>query len=392
MTTPVVQLSDLCVMDRRGLQQGDPTASQLPFIGVENVGAGTGTINFDTHSRIGTQKSTTFCFDERHVLYAKLRPYLNKVATPDFSGKCSTELIPLLPQDGVDREFIAHLLRRKETVEFVMASVTGSRMPRTDMKALMSMRVPLPSLDEQRQIVSILNRAVRIERMRAQAADRLREFIPALFIKLFGDPVENPMEWPVRPLEELVEEFRYGTSKKCYDAAGEHDIPVLRIPNIIHGSLDWQNIKYTSLEQRDLERLCLRTGDILFVRTNGNPDYIGRCAVFNADKRVAYASYLIRTRLNSNGTVIPQYVSNNLAMPSMRQVMLRLARTTAGNYNINIKSLGGVGIAIPPRSLQCKFLRTISAAQGIVSLAKVGAFTSLRLTASLTGRLLESAE
>ena len=205
MKAPVVRLSELCHMDRQTVRPDDPIASQLPFVGVENVGASTGIINFDTDSRVGSQKSTSFRFDERHVLYAKLRPYLNKVSTPEFAGRCSTELVPLLPRDGVDRDFIAHLLRRKETVEYVMVSVTGSRMPRTDMKALMLLPVPLPPLDEQRRIVGILNRAAKIERLRKQATERLREFIPALFIKMFGDPVENPMGWEVSSLGMLSE-------------------------------------------------------------------------------------------------------------------------------------------------------------------------------------------
>ena len=158
-------------MDRQGIRPGDPLAAELPFVGVENVAGGTGLLNFDTDSRVGDQKSTAFRFDPRHVLYGKLRPYLNKVAVPDFAGRCSTELVPLLPRDGVDRDFLAHLLRRKETVEFVMASVTGARMPRTDMKVLMSMPAPFPPLDKQRRIADILNRAVRIERLHLQAAE-----------------------------------------------------------------------------------------------------------------------------------------------------------------------------------------------------------------------------
>ena len=193
MKAPIALLNELCHMDRQTVGADDPVASQLPFVGVENVDAGTGIFNFDTDSRIGSQKSTTFRFDERHILYGKLRPYLNKVATPGFAGRCSTELVPLLPRDGVDREFVAHLLRRRETIRFVMASVTGSRMPRTDMKALMSMRVPRPPLEEQKRIVGILNRAAKIEGLRAQAVERLREFVPALFNKMFGDPDENAM-------------------------------------------------------------------------------------------------------------------------------------------------------------------------------------------------------
>ena len=124
MTSRIVPLGELCEMDRRGLRPDDPAAAGLPLLGVENVGSGTGALNLDAGSRVGVGKSTSFRFDERHVLYAKLRPYLNKVATPEFAGRCSTELVPLLARSGVDREYLAHLLRRKETVSFVMSSVT----------------------------------------------------------------------------------------------------------------------------------------------------------------------------------------------------------------------------------------------------------------------------
>ena len=195
MNFPVVQLGDLCEMDRRGLDPDDSTAAELRFVGVENIESQNGVLNFANGSRVGSQRSTTFRFDERHVLYAKLRPYLNKVAVPDFAGRCSTELVPLRPREGVDREFVAHLLRRQQTIEYVMASVTGSRMPRTDMKALMLLPVPHPPLDEQRRIAGILNRAAKIERLRTRAQERLREFLPALFVNMFGDPATNPMGW-----------------------------------------------------------------------------------------------------------------------------------------------------------------------------------------------------
>ena len=145
MSTPIVHLDQLCEVDRQGLRPQDPLTAQLPFVGLEHIGSCTGILDLGTGSRVGEQKSAAYRFDERHVLYAKLRPYLNKVATPRFAGRCSTELVPLLPRNGVDRDYLAHLLRRKETVDFATASVTGTRMPRTDMNALMSMQVPLPS-------------------------------------------------------------------------------------------------------------------------------------------------------------------------------------------------------------------------------------------------------
>ena len=389
MTPPIVPLGELCDMDRRGLRPDDPEAARLPLLGVENVGSDTGALNLDTGSRVGNGRSTSFRFDDRHVLYAKLRPYLNKVATPEFAGRCSTELVPLLPRRGVDRDFLAYLLRRRETVAFVMSSVTGSRMPRADMKALMSMRVPLPPPEEQRRIVNILNRAARIETLRTRAAERLREFVPALFVKMFGDPVENPMGWEVRPLADLMKEFRYGTSRKCYDSAGSEDgVPVLRIPNILRGRVDWTNLKFTSLRGDERTNLSLERGDVLFVRTNGNPEYIGRCAVFRERQQAAYASYLIRGRLKGDGTVDPEYISSGLALPTMRQTILRMTRTTAGNYNISIDLLGRIRIPVPEPKLQQKFSAIVAQTRETLNTTETSAKSSLDLSASLMAHLV----
>ena len=387
MTKVVVPLADLCKMDRRQVRPADEGALSLPFVGVEHVVAGSGVIDFDSDSRVGSQKSAAFRFDARHVLYGKLRPYLNKVATPGFAGKCSTELIPLLPQDGVDRDYLAHLLRRRDTVDFVMAAVTGSRMPRADMKVLLSMRVPLPPLDEQRRIVAILNRAAKIERLRARAVERLREFVPALFVKMFGDPVDNPVNWPMVCLGDVVEEFRYGTSGKCSTEKGSADVPVLRIPNVVKGVVNWDGLKFRRLDGREAEALRLRTGDILFVRTNGNPSYIGRCAVFDGARRAAFASYLIRARLTS-GTARPAFLSDALALPSMRQVLLRLARTTAGNYNISIRSLASLVMPLPPIGLQKRYESLSNQVRAVVSRSEVAGVSATALSGSMMAKLL----
>ena len=303
MTSRVVPLGELCEMDRQGCDLGSRRGTAA-ILGVEHVVSDTGALNLGTGSRIGDGKSTSFRFDERHVLYAKLRPYLNKVATPDFAGRCSTELIPLLPRRDVDREYLAHLLRRKETVAFVMSSVTGSRMPRADMKALMSMPVPHPSLDEQRRIVDILNRAARIEAHQRRAAERLREFVPALFVRMFGDAVENPKRWPTERLGDCCVQVQYGTSKKANDRS--EGIPVLRMGNVAYdGDLDHTDLKHVVLSDAEIAKYGLREGDILFNRTNSR-ELVGKTACGRALSAVP-ASYFVRLRLDES-RADPTYV------------------------------------------------------------------------------------
>ena len=387
MKTPVARLNELCHMDRQTVRPEDPIASQLPFVGVENVGAGTGIINFDTDSRVGSQKSTTFRFDERHVLYAKLRPYLNKVSTPEFAGRCSTELVPLLPRDGVERDFIAHLLRRKETIRFVMATVTGSRMPRTDMKVLMSMRVPLPPLDEQRQIVGILNRAEKIEGLRNQAADLLREFITALFIKMFGDPVENPMGWEVEQLGKLIAE---GLQNGLYKPKSEYGLGtrILRIDNFYRGYVtDPAGWKRVRLDNATVKKYALSEGDIVVNRVNSRP-FLGKSAVIpKILESAVFESNMMRMRVDSN-RVLPKFLISMLQIGSIRQQLCLNAKDAINQSSINQTDVCELSVIVPPLGYQHGYTQIVEKVHSTVTVAEKGFRSSSALTISLTARLL----
>ena len=266
------------------------------------------------------------------------------------------------------------------------AQVTS--LPSLKLSTLKTALVPLPPLDEQRRIVGILNRAAKIERLRARAKERVQDFIPALFIKMFGDPVENPMGWKIRHFGELVDEFRYGTSKKCSTEASDGDLPILRIPNVLRNVIDWNGMKFATLDDREANAIRLKEGDILFVRTNGNPEYIGRCAVFRGNRPAAYASYLIRARLAANSFVTSEYIAGTLSTAMMRNVILSLARTTAGNHNVNIASLGSLPLPVPPLDRQHRYTQIVEAAKSVSSVTEAGSRIATRFTASLMFRLM----
>ena len=374
-------------MDRQGIDPNDPVAMRLPFVGVENVESESGAFNFGNGSRIGNQRSTTFRFDERHVLYAKLRPYLNKVATPGFAGRCSTELVPLLPRNGVDREFIAYLLRRKETVEYVMTAVTGSRMPRTDMKALLSLPVSIPPLDEQRRIVGILNRAAKIERLQARAADCLQQFIPALFIKMFGDPMTNPMGWEVSPLGDVCISTQYGTSRKANnDTEG---VPVLRMGNVTYdGHLDCAELKYALFSDTEIAKYALCAGDILFNRTNSKK-LVGKTGMWDGRFAAVAASYFIRLRLDE-ARAYPSYVWAFMNSNAIKRWLFESARGAIGQANINAREIKSLPLPIPPLSLQRRYDQVVAVAHAAASISEAGSQSALALKDSLMSLLLKA--
>ena len=123
---------------------------------------------------------------------------LGKVAITDIDVAINQDVKALLPREDVWPEYLFWVL--KSLAPEIEAMGTGTTVKGIAIREIKEINVPLPTLDEQRRIAGILNRAARIERLRARTAGRLREFIPALFIKMFGDPIENPMGWGIEPL------------------------------------------------------------------------------------------------------------------------------------------------------------------------------------------------
>ena len=141
-------------------------------------------------------------------------------------------------------------------------------------------------------------------------------------------------------------EMRYGTSRASNDATRGN--PVLRIPNVVGDRLVLDDLAYVDLPAQDVERLHLRDGDLLLVRTNGNPSYVGRSVVFRPpdDRTWVYASYLIRVRLRRE--LLPGFVNAYLGLERGRRELLQRVTTSAGNHNINENSVRVIQIPIPP--------------------------------------------
>ena len=221
--------------------------------------------------------------------------------------------------------------------------------------------IAVPPLAEQERIVKLLDEADELRKLRAQADQRTSAIIPALFHEMFGDPVYS---FPKSTLGELVLDFRYGTSNK---STGEGK-PALRIPNVVKQAVNLDDLKFVPVSNSDFERLQLKDGDLLFVRTNGNPDYVGRCAVFNVQdinaagydaSEFIYASYLIRARLQI-GKVLPLFIQYFLATSEGRHELRSRSKTSAGQFNINTEGLGTLPILVPPLLLQKEFAQRVS--------------------------------
>jgi type I restriction enzyme S subunit len=118
--------------------------------------------------------------------------------------------------------------------------------------------------------------------------------------------------------------------------------------------VNFDDLKYCNLSEADEERNGLLDGDLLFVRTNGSRDLVGRCAIFapiDQNQRVGFASYLIRVRVDSS-KVLPRYLAYFLNSTNGRAEIDRRRRTSAGQFNINSENLRSIPFPVPILSEQ----------------------------------------
>jgi len=128
-------------------------------IGLEHIESNTGKlVDFQTSDGLSI-KSSKVVFEKNMVLYGKLRPYLNKVWRAEFSGIATTEILPFEPLLKIlNSNYLANYLRSNFFVENAIKNTSGARMPRVTTKYLKNeVFIPLPSLQEQKRIVSKLD-------------------------------------------------------------------------------------------------------------------------------------------------------------------------------------------------------------------------------------------
>ena len=296
--------------------------------------------------------SAKCCFDSRHVLYSKLRPYLNKVVLPCQPGVGTSELIPMLPDTSrLNRKYLAYYLRSPQFLRFSELNTRGANLPRIAMTALWSHKIPLPkSLQEQARIVSKIDACLEdideLQILREEATTEIKKLRGAVF----ADFVETEVSEESRNvLGDVIVDCKYGTSKKAN--VNEKGFSILRMGNIKDGRLNVDDLKHIELSEVESKKYLLSDGDILINRTNSH-ELVGKSAVFeDLCGDWVYASYLIRIRVDSK-KAIPSYVNAVINSRIGRSYVYRTARRAIGMVNINAQEIKKLPLPLPPMNVQ----------------------------------------
>ena len=212
--------------------------------------------------------------------------------------------------------------------------------------------IELPSIETQKEIVSVLEKAKGIVNDRKLELQKLDELVKARFIEMFGDPVENPYGWDKKPLSSIIINANNGMARRGNDENGNI---VMRLVELQDGYIDYSNPNRIILDTAEKKRYLLKENDFLFARVNGNPDNVGRCAVFHdIGEEVYHNDHIIRVHFNEavlNGTFASVLFNSDYG----RRQLKGQIKTSAGQYTVSQDGIGAIIAILPPLDLQEQF-------------------------------------
>lgn len=303
------------------------------------------------------------------------------------------------PFDNCNKKYLFYNLER--VVAELYSKAHGSGMVHVTKGKFEATEIPLPPLPEQEQIVAKIEELFSELDAGKQEAEKalaqLKVYRQAVLKWAFEGRLTNdvvvdgelPVGWAWERLGEMIEQPRYGTSKKCdYQSNGK---AVLRIPNIGNGIVDNRDLKYAEFDEKEIETYRLREGDLLTIRSNGSVDLVGKCALITKrDEEYLYAGYLIRLRPNRE-TIDSKYLLHAFSSTTLRNQIESKAKSTSGVNNINSDELKALEMPLPPLKEQHRIVQEIEARLSVCDEIESTIAASLQQAEALRQSILKKA-
>jgi type I restriction enzyme S subunit len=245
---------------------------------------------------------------------------------------------------------------------------------------LKKVEIPLPSLPEQRWIADILDQADVLRAKRRTALARLDALTQSVFLDMFGDPSTNPLQWPEVTVGDVTTSAMDGPHvSPIYADAG---IPFISTRNVRRGEIIWQDLKFISPEEAEIQwRKCKPVrGDILY--TKGGTT--GLAAVVDTADPFAVWVHVAVVRPD-HARVSSLWLEAMLNSQFCYQQSQRLTHGIA-NRDLGLTRMVKIRMFLPPKLLQDKFVARKTALDALISQNRLWLAEAESLFASLRHR------
>ena len=216
----------------------------------------------------------------------------------------------------IDQRYLLHYLKSDITLKFIKSNSAGSVRDNLKLSVLQEFSINLRTKEEQYKIVNILDKVDLLISLYAEKLKKFDDLTKSLFIEMFGDPVENPMNWDVKELGDYITVLTDFNSNGSYELLDSNvvmkDEPdyawIVRITDL--ETMNEKGRKYIDEKTWNLlekSKICGNeiimckigsAGKIYIMPNTGKPASLGRNAFmfrFNELLEREYVYYLLNT-------------------------------------------------------------------------------------------------
>ena len=255
----------------------------------------------------------------------------------------------------IDKNYFVYAVKYK--LDEMVMKTHGATMKHIVKKDFDATRIPYPSLREQEEIATILDKISMIIEVRKRELQLLDSLIKARFVEMFGDPQINPFGWDVVNISEVVGgKVSNGFFAKRDDYADDGNVSVLGVSNIVnrmYSNVD--KLPKTNADDKDIEKFEVRYGDMLFCRSSLVTEGIGKASIVpeNVQDNVLFECHVIRLPLDLSKCV-PEFMQALSTMDFFRNQVVAQSKT-ATMTTIGQDGILKTDIILPPIDKQRTF-------------------------------------
>ena len=250
----------------------------------------------------------------------------------------------------LENQYLYYFLKSDIGHTLITSKAEGSVRDNLKITMLAEFSIPLPPLETQKLIVAQLDKCTALIAKHKQMLEKYDTLIKSRFIEMFGDnPIENG-KWKVEKLGNLGlckngMNFSYednGFEINCLGVGDFKDNAVIS---------NCEKLPVISLNEKPSEEYLLKDNDIVFVRSNGNKELVGRSVLVHPRVLTTFSGFCIRFRLSTD-SINHLFLLQFLKMPNTRKNM---AGRGANIQNLNQQILSNLDIPVPQIELQNDF-------------------------------------
>ena len=158
-----------------------------PHVGIDNIEKNTGRIHGFKSIKEDGVISGKYLFTPEHIIYSKIRPNLNKVAMPDFTGLCSADAYPILVnKEECNREFLTYTMRGQAFLDYIISFSNRTNLPKVNKEQVEGFHCPVPPLLLQDQFATFVSYITQTKSTIQQSLDTTQLLLDSLMQRYFG--------------------------------------------------------------------------------------------------------------------------------------------------------------------------------------------------------------